>query len=749
MAEWAWEKGARIIWMQTIGKMGRFVEFRFCVLLYYNIVRIRKWIFLVKWYFSMTLTRIAFYPVSLAALSLALAVPAFAQQDAANTSEDDFHTDKEIVVTAPYIERLDILSGTSALSGEKLAAETQGQIGDMLTQIPGVSATSFSPGASRPVLRGFQGNRVAVLTDGIGNIDASNTSADHAVTIDALTTERIEVLRGPAVLLFGGQAVGGAVNVIDKRIPRAVPEEPVHVDALLGYSTVSKEYSGGASIDVPFSDRFVAHVDGSYRKSKDLRIGGYLLSPELRSEALTVAADEAALGNVAEAANARDWADFRGRLPNSGVETLSFGAGGAFIDDGGNLGISFNVYDTVYGIPERPEFTEPVGGEVSIDLRQYRFDLRGEVELGEGLFDKARIRAGYADYVHKELEGSDVGTTFFSEAIEARFELTQNKRGGWRGASGLQFQTRDLEAVGDEAFLPPTRSNQLGLFTLQEFSTGNLDAEIAVRFDDARLEAQSLGIERKFNNISAAFGIGYNIGDLKIGSNISRTGRAPSVEELYSDGPHVATQSYEVGDPALRSERSWNGEIYARYDSTRFDFTTTLYANRFSSFIFETDTGNIVDDLPEFVYLQRKARVWGVEAEASAQLGHAAGFDVVIDGVADYTRATIEGQGPAPRIPPLRLLGGIELQSGNLDLRGEVEWTDSQKRTASFETPTDGFNMVNAALTWRPFGRGKNISLIAAANNIFDVEARRAASFTKDFVALAGRDFRLTARFSY
>jgi iron complex outermembrane receptor protein len=211
----------------------------------------------------------------------------------------------------------------------------------------------------------------------------------------------------------------------------------------------------------------------------------------------------------------------------------------------------------------------------------------------------------------------------------------------------------------------------------------------------------------------------------------------------------VATQSYEVGDPTLRSERSWNGEIYARYDSTRFDFTTTLYANRFSSFIFETDTGNIVDDLPEFVYLQRKARVWGVEAEASAQLGHAAGFDVVIDGVADYTRATIKGQGPAPRIPPLRLLGGVELQSGSLDLRGEVEWTDSQNRTASFENPTDGFTMVNAALTWRPFGRDKNISLIAAAHNIFDVEARRAASFTKDFVALAGRDFRVTARFSF
>lgn len=697
----------------------------------------------------MTSKRIALFPINMIAVSMALVAPAYAQENQAATGDDDFHTDAEIVVTAPYVERLDILSGTSALSGEDLAAETQGQIGDMLTSLPGVSATSFSPGASRPVLRGFQGNRVAVLTDGIGNIDASNTSADHAVTIDALTTERIEVLRGPAVLLFGGQAVGGAVNVIDKRIPRAVPDEPVHIDALLGYSTASDEYSGGASVDVPLTDRFVAHIDGSYRKSDDLRIGGYLLSPELRAEALGVANDEAALGNADSAANAHQWAGFRGRLPNSGVETWSAGVGGAFIDDGGNLGVSFNIYNTTYGIAERPEFTEPVGGEVSIDLRQYRFDLRGEVELGDGLFDKARIRAGYADYTHKELEGADVGTTFFSKAIESRLELTQNDKGGWRGASGIQYQTRDFEAVGDEAFIPPTRANQLGLFTLQEFTFGNLDAEVAVRFDHARLEAQTLGIESTFNNVSAAFGVGYNIGDLKIGANISRTGRAPSVEELYSDGPHVATQSYEVGDPTLRSEKSWNGEIYARYDSTRFDFSTTLYTNRFSSFIYEDATGAIVDDLPEFVYLQRRARFWGVEAEASAQLGQAAGFDIVIDGVADYTRATIKSDGPAPRIPPLRLLGGMELQSGAFDLRGEVEWTDNQKRIADFETPTDGFTMVNASATWRPFGRAKNISLIAAANNIFDVEARRAASFTKNFVALAGRDFRLTARFSF
>lgn len=674
------------------------------------------------------------------ALALLWTAPSFAQDNGSSDTaqDDDFHKDEGIIVTAPYVERLDILSGTSALSGEDLASEMQGQIGDILTDLPGVSATSFGPGASRPVLRGFQGNRVAVLTDGIGNIDASNTSADHAVTIDALTTERIEVLRGPAVLLFGGQAVGGAVNVIDKRIPRKVPDEKFHLDALLGYASAASEYSGGASADVPLSDRFVVHVDGSYRNSDDLRIGGYVLSRALRADALASAEPFAA-----------DWANARGRLPNSGVETWSAGAGAAFIDDGGNLGVSFNIYDTNYGIAERPDFAEPVGGEVSIDLRQYRFDLRGEVEMGSGLFDKLRVRAGYANYKHAELEGPDVGTTFLSKAIEGRLELTQNERSGWRGASGLQYQTRDFEAIGDEAFIPPTISNQIGIFTLQEFQFGDFEAEAALRFDHANLDANSLGISRSFNNVSAALGVGYNIGDLKLGANLSRTARAPSIEELFSNGPHVATQSFEVGDPTLSSERSWNGEIYARYDSTRFDFTTTLYANRFSSFIYETATGAIVDDLPEFQYFQSKARVWGVEAEATAWLGHLAGFDFQVDGVADYTRATVTGTGPAPRIPPLRLLGGLELQSDKLDLRGEVEWNAAQNRTAVFETATDGFTLVNASATWRPFGNDRNIALIASANNILDVDARRAASFTKDFVALPGRDFRLTARFSF
>lgn len=705
---------------------------------------------------------------ALASTLLMLATPAFAQDQGTNTedsetSDDDFHRSGEIIVTAPYFERLDLLAGTSALSGEDLAAQSRGQLGETLTSLPGVSATSFAPGSSRPVLRGFQGNRVFVLTDGIGNVDVSNTSADHAVTVESLTTERIEVLRGPAVLLFGGQAVGGAVNTIDKRIPRNVPKEAVHVDALLGYASAADEWSGGVSVDMPIGDSFVVHVDGSYRKSDDLRISGFQLSPALRDAVFDLAGEEEADGELEEAEELRELAVNRGRVPNSAVENWTFGAGAAFIDEaGGNLGVSFSVYDTRYGVPGRPgtghEHTPPAPGlpvveeeeTVSIDLRQYRTDLRGEVMAGDGFLEKLTFRAGFADYQHTEFEGDEVGTVFKSDGIEARAEAIQNDKNGWRGASGIQFISRDFEAIGAEAFVPPNRTRQLGLFTLQEFEFGPMQLEAALRYDRVSQEAQTLGLERRFNNISAALGAGYTTGDLKFGINASRTGRAPAPEELFSDGPHIATQAFEIGDPTLDSEKSWNVELYARFDTTAVDASATVYANWFDGFIYEDATSAEEDDLPVFQYFQRDARFYGAEANITARVGSIGAFDVVFDGVADYVRASISnGGGPVPRIPPLRLLGGLGVESDKLDLRGEVEWADSQRRNAAFETETDGFTLVNAELVWRPWGRDRNIAFIAAANNIFDVNARRAASFTKDFVPLAGRDFRVTARFSF
>ncbi|QJB69042.1 TonB-dependent receptor [Parasphingorhabdus halotolerans] len=705
------------------------------------------------------------------ALSLSPAMAQTAPQNAPKTTEperglsDDFHDDDMIVVTAPYVDQLDILAGTSSLSGDELTQDLRGQIGDSLTGLPGISSTSFAPGSSRPVLRGFQGPRVKVLTDGIGSLDASNTSVDHAVTIDPLTAQRVEVLRGPAVLLFGGDAIGGAVNVIDKRIPRDVPGEPLHIDAVGGYGSAADDWSLAGSLDVPLTDNLVFHIDGSFRDTDDVRVPGFVLSPTLRAEALEEVAEETAEGNLDEAAEFAEAAALSGRVPNTASRTKTAGAGLAYIADGGNIGFSVSYYDTNYGVPARPGAGHAHGeegeddevgeeeeeGPVTIGLEQIRADLRGGVDIG-GFFEKLTFRAGYSDYEHTEFEGDEIGTVFSVSGIEARAELIQADRNGWRGVIGTQILARDFNAIGAEAFVPKNSVESWALFTVQEVDLGNFEVEAAFRVDQTDISANSINFDRSFNTISGALGLAYAPDDsaLKIGANLSRSERAPSAEELLSNGPHIATQAFEIGNPDFTTEKSIGGELYARWDSDNVKLSATVYANSFNDYIFEAETGAEEDGLPVFQYIQQDATYYGFEASASAVVARSGGFDFIIDGVADHVRAKIKnGGGPVPRIPPLRLLGGIEAHSDSIDLRAEIEWSASQNRVAAFETATDGFTMVNASAAWRPFGKEGGVTLLASANNIFDVSGRRHASFTKDYVPLAGRDIRLSAKFSF
>jgi iron complex outermembrane recepter protein len=707
------------------------------------------------------------------ALGLAATFPA-AAQETPRTDGDDFHTQDQIIVTAPYVRSLDILGNVTVVEGDELARDLRGQIGDSLTRQAGVSATSFAPGASRPVLRGFQGERVRVLNDGIGAIDVSNTSADHGVTIDPLTIERVEILRGPAVLLFGSQAIGGAVNLFDRRIPRSVPTDHPHIDAIAGYGTAANDRNGGASLDLALTPKLALHLDGSYRKSGDVRTGGFVFAPALQFELLEQAAEELEEGNSEEADELLESAIATGRVPNSGNRTWTASGGLAFIDDGGQLGIALSHYNSRYGVPTRPgahhhEESEgevesasagitsaAAGGEeegeesVTIGMKQWRVDVRGEVELGDGFFEKLRLRGGFADYEHTEFEGDEIGTVFTNKGIEARAEFTQADRNGWRGASGLQYVSRDFNAVGAEAFVPANLTEQIALFTLQEWTLGPWGLEAAARYETTNVKAQQLGLSRSFDAFSAALGARYDFGDRSnISVSVSRAVRAPSAEELYSNGPHIATQAFEVGDPDFAKEKSWGAEASVKLRGDRFSLALTGYANWFDGFIFADDTGLEEDDLPVFLYRQKDARIYGFEAEASARIAQFAGFNLNADAVADLTRAKIKGGDFVPRIPPLRLLGGLELQGDALDLRAEVEWSDDQTRIAAFETPTEGFTLVNLSAAWRPLSDNDRLTLMLSANNIFDVSARRHASFTKDFVPLAGRDIRVSARISF
>lgn len=698
------------------------------------------------------------------ASALAQQAPVDPAHPDAQSHADDFHNDDAIVVTGKYVKQLDVLAGVSVIGGEKLALDVRPQIGDSLTKLPGVSATSFSPGASRPVLRGFQGERVRVLTDGIGSIDVSNTSADHAVTIDPLTAERIEVLRGPAVLLYGSSAMGGAVNVLDRRIPRKLPETPGHIDAIATYGSAAKERSVGASLDVPLGDKFVWHVDGTWRKTDDMRVGGFVYSPEFRAT-LTELGDEAtAEGESEEAAEAYAAANRRGRIPNSATKTLSAGTGVSLITEGGNLGVSVGYFDTDYGIPARPELVHHHEGEegegahnhgdVTIGMKQWRADLRGEVETGGGFLNAIRVRAGFADYRHTEFEGGEVGTIFYNQGIEGRLELVQNDKNGWSGSSGVQYHHRDMRAVGEEAFVPPNQTEQLGLFTLQELERGNFSFEAAGRYEHSRVAAPTLGLSRHFDTVSGALGMAYKPDPhIRIGANVTRTTRAPSAEELYANGAHIATQSYASGDSGLKTEKSWGGEAYVRVDKARFKASLTGFVTKFDDYIYDVATGEIVNDLPVFQYLQRDATYYGFEAEASVTLAEARDWSFVVDGVADYVHASVDQDDGSPiavpRIPPLRLLGGMDAQSEHFDARVEVEHSFAQNRIGAFETPTSAFTLVNASIAWRPMGKSGGVTLLLSGSNLFDVDTRRAASFTKDYVSMAGRDLRATVRLSF
>ena len=671
----------------------------------------------------------------------------------------------DIIVTGvlPQSER-DVLQGTSVLSGEALTRNLRPTIGETLARLPGVSATSFGPSASRPILRGFQGERIRVLTDGIGSFDVSNTSVDHAVIIDPLLAERIEVLRGPSALLFGSSAVGGVVNVVDKRIPRTRPENGYRLDAIANYGSAANERSGEAAADVAVGRYLVLHADGSYLKSDDLEIGGFALSRQARAAALSQ------VGRPQDGDEPIDFAasaNIRGRLPNTAARTWTAGVGASIITDTGHLGVSYSRYDSLYGVPIR--YATAVGQEQEaprLDVKQDRFDLRGEVQTGGGFLDRIRIRLGHANYRHFELEeDGSVGTAFYNNGTEGRFELVQATRGGWSGASGVQYLNRLFDVAGDEAFLPRNETNQTGLFTLQQYANGRFRAEGGLRYEWSDLAARTDPAERffvgqrNFRALSGSLGASYEVADgVRIGVNGSRTERAPSAEELFANGAHAGTQAYELGSPDFRLEKSWGGELTLHAHTGTVNFDASAYYNRFSNYISENQVDQAVCaaaaapsgrevDLPCFQYQQADARYYGVEADLSATLFTLGTTRINGDVLGDYVRATIVDLGPVPRIPPARVLGGVEAQGDRFTLRAEVEHLFDQDRIARFETPTRDYTIVNASLSLSPFGRDSRTTLLLSANNILDANVRRHASFLKDFAPLAGRDLRATLRF--
>ncbi|MFN3592721.1 MAG: TonB-dependent receptor, partial [Thermaurantiacus sp.] len=525
--------------------------------------------------------------LALIALGSAFATPALAGDEAA--------THSEIVVTATIArDRLDIASSVSVLDGADLARDTRPQIGDTLVRLPGVSAATFGPNASRPVLRGLTGERVRVLTDGIGAFDVSNTSADHAVAIDPLTAERIEVLRGPAALRYGGSAVGGVVNVLDRRIPTAMPKAGFGLDIAGGLGSAARERSLGGGLTVAATPSIAVRIGGNLADTDDLRTGGFVLSPTLRAAA--AASDDPEV---------RALAGLRGRIPHTDSRMRSAHAGVALVEGGGTLGVAITHMESRYGVPIRFALDDEDEEErVLLDARQTRVDMRAGVVFARGPFEALDLRGGFADYAHVEADRDDPedeGTFFGNQGYELRVELRQRPIGRLRGAWGGQLVHRDFRAVGDEAFVPPNLSDEWGLFTVQELTLGPVILEAGARVERRRIVSREAEFDRGFTSLSLSGSAVWRVApDWRLVASVARSARPPAPEELLADGPHVGTQAFEIGDPDLGIERATAGEIGVRGRGAGWRLELSAHATRFSGFIYQDETGEIREGLPLF-----------------------------------------------------------------------------------------------------------------------------------------------------
>lgn len=669
--------------------------------------------------------------------SAVAAGPAMAQQ--APTADNSAHDRvDEIIVTASPIgaKRFDILQGTSSLSGEALDRALSTTLGEALDKLPGLSQTAFGSGASRPIIRGQGGDRIRILSGGIGSIDASSTSPDHAPALDLATAKRVEVVRGPATLLYGNNAVGGVINVLDGRIPIAEPQDGVDGFARFGIGSNADERSLAAGIDARLDGPFVLHLDGFYRQADDYKAPGFLESKILREE---------------EDHEHEEEEEAKGRVDNSDLTQKGTTAGLSYIGEWGFLGASASRLDSNYGVPAGHSHEGEEGGEeegpVRIDLGQTRLDLMGEVNQPYGIFETTRVRFGWADYEHKELEGGEVGTRFLNKGWEGRVEMVQRAMGNLSGAVGVQASSRDFKAIGDEAFLPPSDTDQMGIFTLQRLDLSPFALEGGVRLERQNVQASSVDFDRDFTTVSVSAGASRQLGDgWMTGVTLSRTQRAPNAEELLSDGAHLATSTYERGDGTLGKETGLGVEATLKKSGGPVTGSVNLFLTDYDKYIYERLTGAEEDGLPVAQFSATDARFWGFEVEAETTVLRNDQVTVTLDGGVDYVRATDrDNDTPLPRIPALSARAGVGFELATVAARFEGVWTAKQKRIADYELPTDDAMVFNASLDWHPVA-DRDITLLLELRNLTNEEVRLATSFLKDVLPQPGRDFRLSLR---
>jgi iron complex outermembrane recepter protein len=639
----------------------------------------------------------------------------------------------EVTVTGNPLGASDLIAPTTTLSGDRLLLRSQSTLGETLNGLPGVSSSYFGPNASRPSIRGQDGDRIRILQNGGAAPDASALSYDHAVPVDALVTERVEVLRGPSALQYGGSAVGGVVNVIDNRIP-SEPIDGFGGRADLGYATGNREKSGGVVLEGG-NNRYALHVDAFNRDADDTSVPIELGCESPRRPGL-----------------AR-------KICNSANQAHGGAVGGSLFFDQGWIGASASTYRSDYGTVAEDD--------VTIRMRSDRYALEGEWRPG-GFFTSIHGKLSRTDYRHTEFEGSETGTVFSNKSDDLRIEARHQKIGGVEGLIGFTNETNDFAAVGEEAFAPHSRTRSRALFLHEELGTswgrlsfGARTEQVRVRSfgypEDPAITRFAVG-ERKFNPGSAAFGALVNLApQWQLTSNLAYTERAPKDYELFANGPHVATAAWEVGDPNLQKEKSVGFDLGAQWKSGANSARVNAYVTRFRNYIglaasgnvrgedgainpapVETDEGLVFPDVvDEFVYRGVRARFTGIEANGNLRLLGTDGFSRAADGStldlewrADLVRAKNTDTGePLPRISPARAGATLAYGNGPWTARLGFDHYAAQRRVPSVGArETDAFTLWNAALTYRMKVRRTNLTWYARVDNLTNKLAYSATS---------------------
>jgi iron complex outermembrane receptor protein len=710
--------------------------------------------------------------MALAAFAFPFAASA---QDAAVTPTpppaEDAPTQLETIViqASPFGLSADALvQPVDVLSGEDLEQRRRGTIGDVLADRPGIGNASFGPGVGRPVIRGQGGPRVQIMENGIGSMDASAISADHAVSVDPLGADQVEVIKGPATLIYGGAASAGVVNVVDDRLPTTVtPGLRLRGDVSYGDNADETNAAVRARYGV---GEFQFGAQYARRDAGDFSIPGYAVREGLEDGHDHDHGDEA---------------ERHGVLENSRLTTESGGVSGAWVTDRGMLGAAVSRFDTNYGIAGHSHGHEEEEEEahshdgVRIDLQQTRVDLRGLLYDPLPGFDRVETRIGINDYRHREIEpGGEVGTTFDVRETEARVELAHKSLADWVGVSGLQFKHRDFEAVGEEAFVPPVVTRDVGVFLIEGRELGEHRLELGGRVDFvSHAPKNAAAPDRDYTPVTLSAGINFMLSEhLHLRVNAQRAQRAPAAEEVYAYGPHIATAGFERGSLSIDPETAHNLDIGFGRDDGAWTWEIGAFYNRIRDYIFlqEVDQGlnadgsgtpssdgiaDRVDESGQFAtdgelllldFRQQDAEFYGAEVSGRLKLIDSDTYRLALRGFGDIVRAKLVDSGEnLPRVTPMRL--GISAEGGVGPWSATLGYTRvmEQDRTAPLETPTPGHDLVSADLGYALTVGGARVTLYARGRNLLDEKQRLATSFLKDISPQPGRSVFVGLRFDF